>query len=118
MDYQTYKDSGEFPHHRVGGSIWQRRMIRNGYLVIAPLENYVEHLGEGKGINFIKQFYVNKILLNGETINFNYQYDNSHKDYYYGFERRSGCELGENEYNIIRAKQSLIQYNGSQVIPK
>lgn len=93
MDYQTYKDSGEFPHHRVGGSVWQRRMIRNGYLTIIPQENYVEHLGEGKGINFTKQFYVNKILLNGETINFNYGYDNPHKDYYYGYERICGSPL-------------------------
>ena len=104
MDYQTYKDSGEFPHHRVGGSIWQRRMIRNGYLAICPPENLAEHIGEGKGINFTKQFYVNKTLLNGETINFNYGYDNPHKDYYYGFFRISGSPLGNgtDEERIFR----------------
>lgn len=106
IDYKTYVESGEFPHHRVGGSIWQRRMIRNGYLVVVPPINYVEHIGEGKGINFTKQFSVDKILLKGQKINFNYTYDNAHKDYYYGYQRISGGTLGENmpEGRILRCR--------------
>ena len=95
MDYQTYKDSNEFPQHRVGGSIWIRRMQRKGYLVIVPPEDLIEHLGYKKGINFVNQFYVNKNLFNGETVNFNYKYDDAHKDYYYGLQRISGSPLGD-----------------------
>ncbi len=93
MTYDIYYKSAEFPHHRVGGSIWQRRMIRTGYLVVVPPVNMAEHIAEGKGVNFVKQFYVNKTLLDGTKINFNYTYENAHKDYYYGSERISGCPL-------------------------
>lgn len=95
IDYQTFKDSGEFPHHRVGGSIWHRRMIRNGFLSVAPPDNLARHTGESKGIDFREQFSVDKVLFNGEKINFNYGYDNPHKDYYYGFQRLCGTSLGE-----------------------
>lgn len=91
MKRETYLDIGEFPHHRVGGSIWFRRMNRMGYMVIATPKNLVSHIGYKYGINFTKQFYVNKYLLKKEEINFNYKYDNAHKDYYWGYQREAGC---------------------------
>lgn len=95
LNRQTYLDVGEFPHHRVGGSIWHRRMVRMGYMVIIPPEDLISHPGYRYGINFVQQFPVNKYLLDGRKENFNYTYENPHKDYYYGFQNQAGIPIQE-----------------------
>lgn len=109
MDYKSYCDIGEFPHHRVGGSIWSRRACQMGYSVIAPPEDLIEHIGHDMGINFTKQFYVNKTLLNGEKINFNYAYENAHKDYYYGM-----CRLPFPPLNPEMPRDRMVCYRDRQ----
>src|SRR3990167_7508497 len=51
---EDFKKLGEIPHHRVGGSVWHRRMCRSGYMVIAPKKNMVLHFGYKAGTNFTK----------------------------------------------------------------
>ena len=80
---EVFKDIGEMPHHRVGGSIWHRRMCRMGYQVIIPPVDLVEHLGFRGGTNYYRQLNIERTLLNGEKVQFNYKYEGN-KNYYEG----------------------------------
>lgn len=93
MPYSTYKNIGEIPHHRIGGSLWHRRMIRKDYLVIAPPTNLVEHMAFRKGINWKKPSDVSKVLVNGEKVDFNYRIQG--RNYFYGSQRPAGAPLGD-----------------------
>ena len=72
MTPEVWKDIGEFPHHRVGGSIWHRMMVRKGYLVIIPPRDMVEHLAWRSGVNWHVKAPCERILLNGEMVDFHY----------------------------------------------
>lgn len=72
MKPEFYRDIGDMPHHRIGGSIWFRKMTRMGYLVVVPPEDMVTHLGYRNGVNWLKGIQVEKKLSNGEKVNFSY----------------------------------------------
>ena len=72
MTRDTLKDIGEWPHHRIGGSIWYRVMVSKGYMVVVPPENMVEHLAFRGGVDYKKSITVEKTLLQGDKIDFHY----------------------------------------------
>jgi len=72
MTRETLRDIGEWPHHRIGGSIWYRVMVSKGYQVIVPPYDMVEHLAFRGGVNYKKSITVEKTLLTGEKIDFCY----------------------------------------------
>ena len=88
---QIWRDIGEFPHHRVGGSVWHRMMVRKGYLVIVPPRDMVEHLAWRKGINWHVRAPCERTLLNGEKVDFHYQ-DYEH-NLYHGKQKMPGPTL-------------------------
>ena len=49
MTYETFKDIGEFPHHRIAGSTWHRVMNMKGYMVLIPPIDLVDILLFEKG---------------------------------------------------------------------
>lgn len=73
MRRKDFEILGDWPHHRIGGSIWYRRMVRMGYQVIVPARDYVEHMAFRNGINWKRPVDIVKTLLRGEQIHFNYQ---------------------------------------------
>lgn len=79
---------GNFPHHRVGGSTWHRMMVREGYMVIVPPKDMVEHMAWRNGINWRKAAIIERVLLNGEKIDFHYKTD--HRSLYRGYQKRAG----------------------------
>ena len=81
------------PHHRIGGTIWHRRMNRLGYMVIAPPVDMVDHMAFRNGVNWKAQIKVERKLLKGELINFHYA--GYQKRLYNGHQRVSGLPLVE-----------------------
>lgn len=82
---------GEFPHHRIGGSVWHRIMVNKGYMVIIPPVDMVEHLAWRKGINWRKPAVIKRTLLNGEEVDFSLQIRK--KSLYNGWQRDAGIKL-------------------------
>lgn len=69
---EKFRDIGDIPHHRIGGSIWYRKMTRMGYLVVIPPKDMVTHLGYRNGVVWQKHIEVKKTLLNGDKVDFSY----------------------------------------------
>jgi len=90
---EVFKDIGEIPHHRVGGSIWYRRMHNKGYMVIAPPKNIVTHLAHRGGTNYKQHLEIERTLLHGEKVNYTYDYMDPAKDYLYGKQKNAGIKL-------------------------
>lgn len=61
---------GDFPHHRIGGSLWFTKMFRAGYRSIAPPEDLAVDAGFRRGVNFVVPIEVKKTLLDGSFIHF------------------------------------------------
>lgn len=89
---ETFKDIGEMPHHRVGGSIWHRRMWSKGYMVIAPPKNIAVHLAHRGGTDYVQHIEVERTLLNGEKINYTYTYKDAAIDYLAGVQKEAGIK--------------------------
>lgn len=88
MKRESWQEIAEFPHHRIGGSVWHRIMVGKGYLVIVPPKDMVEHLAWRKGINWKKPAIIERMLLNGEKIDFHYK--PVRKSLYGGTQRKAG----------------------------
>lgn len=89
----AFREMGEMPHHRIGGSIWHRRMYDKGYRVIVPKENIATHLAHQGGTNYKQHLEIERTLLNGEKINYTYNYTDPAKDYLYGKQKEAGLKL-------------------------
>ncbi len=61
---------GEFPVHRIGGSIWYTKNFRAGWRFVAPPNDLAVDKGWRKGVNFSIPIKVEKKLLTGKIINF------------------------------------------------
>ena len=61
---------GDFPVHRIGGSIWYTRNFRAGWRFVAPKEDLAIDRGWRNGVNFNIPIEVKNKLLNGEEIHF------------------------------------------------
>lgn len=88
MRKEMWQDIGEFPHHRIGGSVWHRLMVSKGYLVIIPPVDLVEHMAWRRGVNWAKPAIIERVLLNGEKIDFNYK--TVRKSLFGGSQRKAG----------------------------
>lgn len=89
----TFRELGEMPHHRVGGSIWHRRMCRAGYMVIVPPVNMASHLAHRWGTDYRRHIEIERALSNGEKVNFTYTYQDPDIDYLDGVQRPAGQPL-------------------------
>lgn len=67
---EDWKKLGEFPVHRIGGSIWYTKNFRAGWRFVAPPEDLAIDRGHRKGVNFSIPIIVKKTLLNGEEVHF------------------------------------------------
>lgn len=92
MTHQIWKDVGEFPHHRISGTIWHRVASHKGYMFIAPPVDYVDHVAFRHGVNWHLKTPVEKKLLNGEIVDFHFQ--NYQKKLSHGTQKRAGMPLG------------------------
>ena len=90
---ETFKDIGEMAHHRVGGSIWHRRMSRKGYMAIVPPVNMANHLAHRWGTDYRRHIEIERTLLKGEKVNYTYTYKDADVDYYDGVQKPAGVKL-------------------------
>lgn len=61
---------GEFPIHRIGGSLWYTKNFRAGWRFVAPPEDLARDNGWRHGVNFTVPIVVKKTLLGGDEIHF------------------------------------------------
>ena len=91
MTYATWREVGEFPHHRIGGSLWHRIMNHRGYWAILPPEDLAEHVAYRKGVNWHLKAPCERKLLNGEIVDFHYANYENH--IYAGSQKDAGAPL-------------------------
>jgi len=89
---KVFKDIGDMPHHRVGGSIWHRRMWTKGYMVIAPPNNLATHLAHRAGTDYRQHIEIERVLLKGEKVNYTYTYRDPDVDYLFGSQKEAGIK--------------------------
>lgn len=61
---------GEWPHHRIGGTIWYNRLRKLGYRTVAPPNDMAGDRGWRHGLNFDMKIEVKKKLLDSSEIHF------------------------------------------------
>lgn len=67
---KDWQKLGEWPVHRIGGSLWFTKAFRDGWRFVAPAEDMAIDHGHRKGVNFTIPIRVEKQLLNGEMVSF------------------------------------------------
>lgn len=67
---ELFNKIGEFPHHRVGGTIWYNRIKKMGIQTVAPIEDLAVDMGWRRGVNFNIPIKVRKILLDNSEADF------------------------------------------------
>jgi GT2 family glycosyltransferase len=70
MRREDWPKLGEFPNHRIGGSIWYTKNFREGWWFVAPPEDLAGDMGWRHGTNFHIPIEVKKVLLTGEEIHY------------------------------------------------
>lgn len=61
---------GEFPIHRIGGSLWYNQLAKLGIRTIAPPEDLALDRGWRQGVNFRRTIEVKKLLLDNSEVHF------------------------------------------------
>lgn len=61
---------GDFPHHRVGGTLWYNTIKRMGIMTVAPPEDLAIDMGWRRGVNFNVPIKVKKVLLDNSEADF------------------------------------------------
>lgn len=67
---ELFNKVGEFPVHRIGGSLWYNKMAKLGIRTIAPPEDLAFDRGWRQGVNFRRPIEVKKVLLDGTEVHF------------------------------------------------
>lgn len=70
MRKEDWPKLGEFPVHRVGGTLWYTKNVRADWRFVAPPKDLAIDRGARQGVNFGIPIEVKKTLLNGEQIHF------------------------------------------------
>lgn len=65
-----FEKIGEFPIHRIGGTLWYNKMYKMGIRTVAPEKDYAIDRGWRHGTNFTIPIEVKKTLLDGTEIHF------------------------------------------------
>ena len=65
-----FEKIGEFPVHRIGGTLWYNKIYKMGIRTVAPSEDYAIDRGWRRGTNFSLPIEVKKILLDGIEVHF------------------------------------------------
>jgi GT2 family glycosyltransferase len=68
MRKKDWSELGEFPRHRIGGSLWYTKNFRAGWWFVAPEKDLAIDRGWRNGVNFSIPIKVINKLLNGEEI--------------------------------------------------
>ena len=61
---------GEWPHHRIGGTIWYNTLKQKGYRTMAPPKDLAGDRGWRHGLNFDMKIEIKKRLLDGTEVHF------------------------------------------------
>ena len=64
---------GDFPVHRIGGTLWYDKIYRMGVRTVAPPEDLAVDMACRRGVNFDIPIVVKKTLLDGSTVEFQEQ---------------------------------------------
>lgn len=64
---------GEWPHHRIGGTLWYNTLKSKGYMTIAPPKDLAGDRGWRHGLNFDIPIEIKKTLLDGTEVHFEEQ---------------------------------------------
>lgn len=67
---ELFYEIGEFPHHRIGGTLWYDRIKSMKILTVAPLEDLAVDKGYRHGVNFSIPIKVKKILSDKSEVDF------------------------------------------------
>lgn len=67
---EDWEKLGDFPVHRIGGSIWYTKNFREGWRFVAPPEDLAGDMAHRKGVNFTIPIEVKQTLLDGSKIFF------------------------------------------------
>lgn len=70
MRKEDFPKLGEFPHHRIGGSLWYTKNFRAGWRFTAPPQDLAVDRGWRKGVNFSIPIKVKKVLLDNSEADF------------------------------------------------
>ena len=91
MRPEVFREVGDMPHYRIGGSVWHRNMVGKRYMVIVPPKDMVRHLTYRRGVRWHVPIDVSKKLLKGEKVDFNYK--TVRKSVYGGSQKSPGVQL-------------------------
>lgn len=75
MTPKVFQEIGEYTTHHLAGSIWQRKLIKEGYRTIIPPKPLAIDIGQYKGLNMRKQIKIQKTLLNNGKVDYSHPYD-------------------------------------------
>ena len=67
---EIFNSVGEFPVHRVGGTLWYNKLYKLGIRTVAPEKDYAIDRGWRRGVNFSIPIEVKKTFLDGSTMKF------------------------------------------------
>lgn len=67
---ELFNKIGEFPVHRIGGTLWYNKIYKMGIRTVAPAQDYAIDRGWRKGTNFSIPIQVKKVLLDGSEVHF------------------------------------------------
>ena len=70
MRREDWPKLGEFPNHRIGGSLWYTKNFREGWWFVAPPNDLAIDRGWRQGTNFRIPIEVKKVLLTGQEIHY------------------------------------------------
>jgi len=68
MTRKIMNEIGKFSYGSTSGSVWQRQMGKNGYMIIMPPKDMAEHLGALGGMTIKRKIDVYKTLSDGTKI--------------------------------------------------
>lgn len=71
---KQYEHIEPFTTHHITGSHWHRRMNQKGYVMIAPPDDYVEHMAFRGGYNIRAKIKVKEDLLFSGEVDFTFKY--------------------------------------------
>lgn len=67
---ETFNRIGDFPVHRIGGTVWYNKLYRMGIRTVAPPVDLASDMGWRKGVNFSIPIEVTKTLTDGSVVHF------------------------------------------------
>lgn len=67
---ELFNEIGEWPIHRIGGTLWYNAMYKKGIRTVAPPVDLAQDRGWRQGVNFSVPITVKKVLLDNSEMHF------------------------------------------------